>query len=431
MGKLKAGAAKINISPYVGINMSGFGSRTRSSEGIHDDLYAKAVVLDDGTTKIGIISCDLLNLDEGSIVAIRERARKLAEIDGENIFICTTHTHSGPLTSPLRGFGKLDRGWVNVLEKKIAGAILVADNNLRNARIGAGKGHAEININRRERRDEQTVIGSNPEGAIDYEVGVIRIDDINAKPICIMVNYACHPVVLGGDSYLISADYPGYTMGLVERAYQRDGAIAMFLNGTTGDLNPARRGTFEQAQRLGTILGSEILEVCAETGTTPSAELRMAKEIVELQSSELPSEGELENIIKERKAALGASYDEDREIYLSWAEDALDMIKRGKKSAVVPVEVQVLRMGDIVLAGIPGEVFVEIGLGIKKDSPFKHTYAVAHTNGDIGYMPTRKAFDEGGYETHMAYKLYGIYPMDQDVAEKMINSSLKLIGDTR
>jgi neutral ceramidase len=434
MGQLRTGAVRVNITPYVGINLSGFGGRTKGSVGIHDDLYANAVVLDDGAAKVGIVSCDLLNLDESSVASIREKAERSTGIDGENILISATHTHSGPLTSPLRGFGELDREWVSVLEKKIAGAIFMADNELQDARIGAGKGHAEINVNRRERRDERIVLGVNPGGAIDYEVGVIRIDDAEQNPICIIANYACHPVVLGGSNYLISADYPGYAMGLVEQV-QRGNAVAMFLNGTAGNLNPIRVGrTFEEAKQRGTILGAEVVKVCEGIDTSPEIELRVAKEKVELRSGELPSEDELEAIIRKRKSELqssGREYDPDREITLTWAQDALTMVKLGKKSAAVPVEVQILRLGEIILVGIPGEVFVEIGLGIKEGSPFEHTFVAGYTNGCIGYMPTKEAFQEGGYETHSAYRLYGIYPVDQDVAEKMINSSLKLIDSVK
>ena len=427
MNKLMAGAAKVNITPYVGINLSGFGNRTKGSEGIHDELYARAVVMEDGENKIGIVSCDLLNLDESSIFSIRKKAQELTGMDGENIMISTTHTHSGPLTSPLRGFGKLDREWVSVMEKQVAGAIAIANSRLQEACIGAGSGHAELNINRRERRDERVVLGLNPGGSIDYQVGVIRIDDLEHKPICAIVNYACHPVVLGGDNYLISADYPGYAMAMVEH-FRGNNSVAMFLNGTTGDINPIGRGTFEEAKRTGTILGAEVLKVCENISLSHDAELKAAKEIVNLQSGQIPSEAEIEQIIADRKKALAdKEFDIDREITLSWALDALSMAKKGKKSAIVPVEVQVLSMGDIMLAGIPGEVFVDVGLGIKKGSSYKNTFVAGYTNGDIGYMPTKKAFQEGGYETHYAYMLYGIYPVDQDVAEKMINSALKLI----
>jgi neutral ceramidase len=430
MGKLKAGAARVNITPYVGINLSGFGNRTKESAGIHDDLYAKAVVLDDGSMKIGMVSCDLLNLDESSIASIREKANKLTGIDVENIMVSTTHTHSGPLTSPLRGFGKLDREWVSIMEKQVAGAIAIANSRLQEAGIGAGSGHVEININRREKRDDRVVLGFNPGGSIDYQVGVIRIDDLEHKPLCAIVNYACHPVVLGGNNYLLSADYPGYAMALVEKVLDND-SVAMFLNGTTGDINPIGRGTFEEAQKTGNILGAEVIKVWEGINTVSDVELWMAKEKVNLESGELPSEAELEQIIASRKKELESSsqgYDLDREITLSWALDALSMARLGKKSAIIPVEVQILRIGDIILAGIPGEVFVDIGLGIKNGSAFKNTFVAGYTNGDIGYMPTKKAFQEGGYETHYAYRLYGIYPVDQDVAEKMINSALKLIA---
>jgi hypothetical protein len=430
MGKLKAGTSKVNITSYAGINLSGFGSRTKGSLGIHDDLYAKAAVLDDGKTKVGIVSCDLLNLDESSIVSIRERAQRLTEINGENIFISTTHTHSGPLTSPLRGFGVLDREWVNVLEKKIAGAIFVADNNLKESKIGAGKGYAEINLNRREKREDRIVLGANPGGVIDHEVGVIRVDDIDDNPMCVMVNYACHPVVLGGNNYFISADFPGYAMKLIEKVNSGN-AVAMFLNGTTGNLNPTKvGGTFEEARQRGTVLAAEAIKVYETIDTSPDAEIHAVKEIVNLRSGELPSEDELKVIIDNRKKEIKSSvreYQSDREITLTWAEDALRMTRNNKKKAVIPTEIQVLRLGDIILTGIPGEVFVEIGLEIKAGSPFKYTFPIGYTNGCIGYMPTKKAFQEGGYETHTAYRLYGIYPMDQDVAEKVVKSALRLI----
>jgi len=432
MGTLKAGTARVNITPYVGINLSGFGGRTKPSIGIHDELHAKALVLDDGATKVGIVSCDLLNLDESSVTSIREKAQESTEIDGENIFISTTHTHSGPLTSPLRGFGKLDREWVSVLEKKIAGAISIANSRLRDAEIGAGKGHAEINLNRREKRDERVVIGVNPEGAIDREVNVVKINDVEQNPICTIANYACHPVVLGGSNYLLSADYPGYAMGFVERAQRRE-SVAMFLNGTTGDLNPIRVGkTFQEAEQRGTTLGAEVVKVLYNIDTSPDVEIRMAKEKVELQSGELPPADELEKTIEDRKKEIEKSErSADRDIILPWAQDALRMVKRGKKSAIVPVEVQALRIGDIILVGLPGEVFVEIGLGIKDGSPFKNTLVAGYTNGCIGYMPTKKAFEEGGYETHSSFRLYGIYPVDQDVAEKMVSSSLRLIDSIK
>jgi len=430
MGKLKAGVAKVNITPYVGINQSGFGNRTKGSVGIHDELYARAVVMDNGSEKIGIVSCDLLNLDESSIASIREKSHKLTGMDGENIMISTTHTHSGPLTSPLRGFGKLDREWVNVMEKQVAGAIAIAHGRLQEARVGAGSGHAEININRREKRDERILLGLNPGGAIDYQVGVIKIEDMEHKPICTIVNYACHAVILGGDNYLISADYPGYAMAFVEGLLGNN-SIAMFLNGTTGDINPIIRGDFNGVKKAGTILGAEVLKVWEGIDTLSEVELGMAKEKVPLRSGEIPSENELERIIANRKKELdprNREYDMDREITLSWAIDALNMVRLGKKSVLVPVEVQIVRVGDIIMVGIPGEVFVDIGLGIKSRSPFKNTFVAGYTNGDIGYMPTKKAFQEGGYETHHAYQLYGIYPVDQDVAEKMVSSALKLIG---
>ncbi|MBD3185162.1 hypothetical protein GF312_22975 [Candidatus Poribacteria bacterium] len=427
MTKLKVGTAAVNITPYAGINMTGFGNRVKPSEGIHDDLYAKAVVFYDGQIKICLVSCDLLNLDESSVSSIRNKVKNMTDIDVENVFISTTHTHSGPQVSPLRGFGKLDRQWVSILEKKIAGAVSIANRNMVDAQLGAGIGHVEINVNRRQRQDDRVILGVNPAGAIDYQVGIIKIQDTQDKNICTMVNYACHPVVMGGDNYLISRDYPGYAMDFVENA-NGENSIAMFFNGMTGDLNPARRGTFEDAASLGKVLGAEVVKVSEAIQTSPDVEIKTTKEIVKLNSGQLPSKEELKAIIDRRKQEINQTeHDMEREITLTWARDALTMVKKVKLAAKVPVEVQVIKLGDIGIVGIPGEVFVDIGLSIKKDSPFNHTFVTGYTNGCIGYMPTQKAFQEGGYETHSAYMLYGIYPVDQNVANKIIKTSLKLM----
>ena len=140
MGQLKAGAARVNITPYVGINQSGFGSRKKGSVGIHDDLYAKAVVLDDGSTKIGIVGCDLLNLDESSVASIRKRVRELTGMDGENVFISTSHTHSGPLWTYYK----------DVLVKPIGEAVALAIDDLEPCKIGMATGKVEgVSQNRR------------------------------------------------------------------------------------------------------------------------------------------------------------------------------------------------------------------------------------------------------------------------------------------
>jgi len=411
MGNLRAGVSKVNITPYVGIWLCGFGARFKPSENVYDDLHARAIVFDDGNENLAMVTCDLLTLDESSIESIRKMAQDMTGLKGENILISTTHTHSGPLSGHLRGFGPLDTAWVNILEKKIAGAVAVAFRNMQDVSIGAGKGQAGINMNRRGGK------------AMDREIGVIRVNHTNGKPLAVIMNYPCHPVIVPWSLHTISADYPGVASKVIEKAY--DGAIGMFFTGTCGNINPvAVCKDFDEVRRLGTIVGAEALKVSAEiTSYESDVNLKATKEKVVLKSQEIPSAEQLQEIVNVGTKAENPELDWQ----FNWAKDALEYAKAGKLSADVPVEIQVLALSDkIAVTGIPGEVFVEIGLAIKEKSPFEFTLPIECANGCIGYMPTREAFDEGGYEPAMAFKLFGIYPVDKDVAEKVINSAVML-----
>jgi neutral ceramidase len=412
MGNLRAGASKVDITPYVGIWLCGFGARFKPSENIHDNLHARAIVFDDGKENFCMVTCDLLTLDQSSVETIRKMAQDMTGLKGENIFISTTHTHSGPLSGHLRGFGPLDTAWVEILEKKIAGAIALASRNMQDVAISAGKGQANVNLNRRGK------------SAIDRELGVIRINRISGTPLAIIMTYPCHPVIVPWDTHSISADYPGVASALIEKVY--NDTIGLFFTGTCGDINPVSVcREYSEIKRIGTIVGAEALRVSEElTSFNAEVELKATKEMLVLKSQEIPSAEKLQEIVDAGSQMANIELDWQ----YGWAKDALEYAKAGKLSDDIPVEIQVLTLGnEIALVGIPGEVFVEIGLAIKEKSPFKWTFPIECTNGCVGYMPTRIAFDEGGYESAMAFKLFGIYPMDMDVAEKVIDSASKMV----
>ncbi len=416
MGNLKAGVFKANITPYVGIWLCGFGARFKPSENIHDDLYARAIVFDDGNENIALVTCDILTLDEKSIENIRNHVQNMTNLKGENVFISTTHTHSGPLSSHLRGFGPLDLSWVDILEKKIAGAVVSANRNMQEVSIGAGKGQAKINRNRRGGK------------AIDHEMGIIRVNKVDGSHLAVIMNYPCHPVIVPWDAHTISADYPGYATEVIERAYE--GATGMFFNGTCGNINPLTVcSSFEEVKRLGTIVGAEALKVSEEiTATLSDISLKAEKEIIVLKSQEIPGVEQLQEIVN----AGSKAENPDLDWQYQWAVDALEYAKAGKMSDDIPIEIQALALGnDIAFVGIPGEVFVEIGLEIKEKSPFPYTLPVECTNGCIGYMPTKEGFNEGGYEPALAFKLFGIYPVDINVAEKVTNSAINLLNSIK
>ena len=415
MGNWEAGTGRVCITPPIGLIMSGYADRDQLSKGVHDDLYAKALVLGDGKTKIAVVTTDLAGVDKGLVAQIRQTAWNRTGIKKENIMIAASHTHSGPegtrryesLGIPtedkaIEGLSKDD--YVDHLRdttaRWIAGAIYKADNNLEKARIGVGKGEVyTVGLNRRD-----------PKGPMDPEVGVIRVDNAGGEPRAVLMNFACHPTVLGSSNYLYSADYPGYAMRTVETALG-EGVQAMFMNGACGNISTRftrREQTFREAERLGSILGSEALRVALEMKTADEVKLGAISKIVGLPAKRFPTVEEARETAKLEKEKYnnlekkGASHGEMRIAYTSMegAQRILKLVETGiGQLKKIETEMQAFRIGDCVLFAEPGELFIEIALDIRRNSKLKNTFVVGYANDSVGYIPTKKAYEEGLYET--------------------------------
>ncbi len=433
MSQLRAGTARANITPYVGAFLAGFGNRDHGCEGIHDELFARALVLQGGETALCIVSCDLIGLTRESVGTIRKQIEAATGIPAAHVMLACTHTHSGHTMGLLRHPG-LDPELVHVTEKKIAGAAIMAHRSVAGAALGAGKGRARIGVNRREKKPEGgVVLGKNPEGATDPDVAVLRVDDAAGKPLALVVNHACHPVVLGGRNYQVSADYPGQVAAFVEGVYP--GAVCLYLNGCCGNINPTVvGGTFEDVRRNGTFLGCEAVQVAEGIRTGP-AQLAVRSTVVEVPLAPLPSAEEARATVEQRTRVLEeqlAKGEISRALYdadwlRGWARDVMAEYSKTDRQRTRPLEIQALRFGDALLIGTPGETFVEIGLAIKGASPLRNTLVAAYANGNVGYIPTAKAFDEGGYEVESAHKFYyGVYRFKPDVERLVIDAAIAL-----
>ncbi|MCD6089781.1 neutral/alkaline non-lysosomal ceramidase N-terminal domain-containing protein [Candidatus Bathyarchaeota archaeon] len=408
---MKVGISSVNITPPIGVPMAGYSARMGSAKEIHDDLYAKAIVFNDKDTKAALVRCDLIGLERDFVEETRRLIESETGIDRNNIMITCTHTHSGPITDSL--IPDLD-AWMKVLSRKIKGAVIAANRNLKEAKIGFNRGSVEgIVINRRK-----------PGGPVDTEVGIIRIDDLAGNPMAVLINYACHAVVLGPDNLLISADYPGFVMDFVERNL---GVPALFVNGACGDINPLDKltvmrqkrkediydrhgGTFEEAKRLGNMIGAEAVKVFLGTETENDLELKVASREIKIPLVDLPSIDELkrmleenENLFRKLVSEKDAAHAFRIAMLIQYARSTIKYVESGEN--VRPTEIQVFRIGDGVLIALPGEIFVEIGLDIKKKSGLKHTFICELANDAIGYVPTREAFKEPGYEVGVARRM--------------------------
>ena len=415
---VKVGIARVNITPSVGEDIIADYLRLVPAKGIGNELYAKAMVLDDGDDRVAIITADIIQFTDVLIKDIRERVKSLTGIDGVNTLLSASHTHSSPA---IHKRDRPSKEYLIELAKKIAGAVYMADQSKHEALIGFGFGEAKVSINRWQKTPTGVRWGPNPDGPIDYEVGVLRIDDLNRRPMGILVNFASHPSIMGGNNLLYSGDYVSYVQSVIEKVYDQE-VKAMFCTGAGGDVKIAlltedglrfRYGSLEDCRRFGTIIAAEAIKVAEMIKTKPVNKVHAKTMKVMFPLVDLPS---IEDVKKELEAlrrqvaeleAKGARTDEVR-LHINWAETTLAQLKKGTAPRSIPAEVQLIRIGDeIALFAVPGELFVEVGLKLKRAMrrSVPGSFVVAYANGNIGYLPSKRAEENGWCRHDDSYKL--------------------------
>ena len=399
---LKAGIAIKDISPKKGVEMAGYPHCPRPNIGVHDPLYCVALHLDNGKESITMLTFDLLYFGKKYCKAIREKM-------GGNIMFTTTHTHSGPwsstpLASELAEGLDNDPDYIAFLLPAVEECIKEARENTFEAKIATGVGHCG---------KEQGVGGNRriKNGVQDDSVNVICVKDTCDKVRGILLNYALHPTFLHAESLFVTADYPAYIRRYLNFAFPD--AIFMFAQGTSGNQSSRyhRVGQdFEEAARVGTTLGVEIYHTINKMEFSDDIEILFKNAEVELPIRTYPPLEKAEADMIAARKRFAEMPDDD---YIAKRNAELDMFgrenefyyselyaKQGKISdEELPCEVMTLRLGDTLICGMQGEIFVEFGLELKAASPAEKTFVFEVTNGALpGYIFTPEAYDEGGYE---------------------------------
>jgi len=277
---LMGGVAKSDITPSIGTPLAGYGARhAQPSTGVHDPTEARAVIIDNGVEKIALVSVDHLGFDHGMIERIRAIASGPTHILPNHIFVMSSHTHSGggaymemlPLLANLLA-GKFDPKVRAFYEERAAEAIIAANKNMKRVRIAIGAGEAH-GISRFRSTWP-------PNGPVDPEVGVIRIDSVETgKPLAVLMNFAAHPTVLGPENMTFSADFVGYARNAVEKMIGGD-VMAIFANGAQGTIAPrAFQGDdgWQRAENVGTILAAEAFKVVAMIKPRDSVDIKLVR----------------------------------------------------------------------------------------------------------------------------------------------------------
>ncbi len=384
-GTFRAACVKVDVTPDQPQWLQGYGQRL--SEGVHDKLYHRIVAMDDSTTQFYLIATDICVMTPSYCEDVFQELEKETGIKAEQVWWTTTHTHAAPEVGPT-GIEQLfmdtlgDRYshepnveyWGTLKDALIEG-VKKARAQLEPARLGIGVGESFANINRRGKTgDGKSILGVNPEGPVDRQIGLIRLERLDGTPIALVANYAIHGTVLGNKNMLISGDVPGIVAEYVE---SKAGAPMLFVNGALGNVAPIYSVQVDFAHshinEFKSLLGNKILATNESISfMTSDVTLSLDKVIVDTP----------------RKAGLA---------WLDPLEDYARVSKEGTTLVRVPIYSLTIN-DDTVIWGAPLELFSEIALNVRDASPFEHTFYYGLTNGTLLYLPTREAFAEGGYE---------------------------------
>jgi len=434
MSVFQAGVAGANITPPLGVPLTGFGGRKGPAEDVHDDLQAKALVLDDGTTKLALITADVLGWDFDLVERIRTLVQQRTGIPDLHVMLNASHTHSGPATISLRGLGERDETYCDVTVRKIVGAVIMAMRSRQPARLGIGREPVQIGFNRREKTPQgEMILGRNPAGPVAPWVDILRLDTADGRPLACFFSHAAHPVTQRG--LTITRDYCGYAVDFVERA--KEGVQALFAQGCGGNVNcDCSDLSWAGTERLGTILGAAVVKGWEMIETTDQVVLDAAVETIELPLQNPPSVEEAEALLQEQEKRLQQAQADDRlneyqlQFYgglVEWAQDYLRLAQEGEKERTQKFEIQAFVLNRTAIVAYPGEMFVEYQLFADAHSPFEHTIALGYSNGCIGYVPTAAAYPLGGYEVETAYRYYGTLMLQPDCERLIQEATLQLL----
>jgi neutral ceramidase len=407
---LRAGYAKVDVTPAGPVMLGGYDLRGAPSDGIwgSDRLYSRALVFEVSSVRVAFVEADVIEIRGHEL--FRRRISEATGIPVANILLGDAHNHAAPSPN-----AEAKTEWDRQFAKGVVRATEQAVANLQPVRVAAGAGRSRIAMNRRQMKtvdadsaltfdennssqsfgkhktDHPTLIhefggvvrlGANPLGPIDDAVQIVRVDTAAGRPLAVMIHYACHGTSLGGRNSKISGEWMGRMQEYVERQFPGLGAI--YLQGAAGDINPRVVGgldgnvdNIEATWTLGEEIGREVERVYRQLSPAP-----WPKPAIQIETAEI--------LLPRRYGELFEDF----------------------TATTVKAPTTAVRIGDLMWTSFPGEMFSNIGKEVKAATPATNAYIMGYTNGYVGYFPEQKAYAEGGYEvavTHLdpaAEKIY-------------------------
>lgn len=398
---LRAGIAKVDITPKKRVKMSGYAGRTGYSEGVHDPLSARVVAFEKDNKRVVLVSTDVLGFYNGTDEYLRKAILEKFKLKPSELFLCGIHTHSAPTLTIDKDKGEPNNlEYTETLKNKMIEAIGKALGNTNSVQIGVGVGYCPVGANRRELKLDGSgagsiILGRNPYGPTDKEVLVMKVAKPDGKTIAVLFDYATHSTCLGPKNYTISGDVMGLSEQLAEKILGEN-IIAPGFAGASGDIDPWFRvlpgfntdgGWIPEPVLLGTLLGEEVVQVFRGIANlSGGGEIKTA-----FTTLELPGK-------------------------------PLNEVSAKKDSPPAHLNLTVARVGDIGFVGIGCEVLTEIGMKIKAASPYKRTFVITHCNGAAGYLPPAHLYIEGGYEIRSS-------PFAPETADIVVKQAVKMLHE--
>jgi len=434
-GPLQVGAARVDITPApdAALPMGGYADRASGFQRIHDHIYARAIVISNGNQQMALLALEVVGLPTHVWEEVSARVAKELGIPSDNVIFAAVHDHSAPTLAG--GYGTPSPGapsnsgyrppseatiaYTAKVENDMVEAVRRAKANLQPAQFGFGTHKADVNINRREFYPEKGWwwLGQNPDGPSDKTVAVLKFADLSGKPIAFFINYPVHCAIMGPENLAITGELAGATSRYVEQYYQGkiptevdegweerlprgevvsgEGPVAVWTSGAAGDQNPVsmvRGEDFTMVDGLGRLLGEESVRA-ANTITVMSS-----------QASIVSSQRVI--TCPGRRLAPGSKRPSTE---YTWVD-----------SDPVNIRLSLLRLNDVALAGVSGEVFTEIYQHLKRELP--GTIMVTHANGSSGYIPSDDSFDPPSYEVTTSHLKPGC------AENSIVNGFLEMMG---
>ena len=423
----RAGFAKISITPPLDTELAGYGVylERRATE-VHDDLFARALALEDDTgERVLLLSLDLVGLSWDLTGAIAAQAAQAFDVDAERVLVSCTHTHSGPATADLEGWGQMEASYVESIPPQCAAAAAEAVAALHPVRIGTA--HSTVRA-----------LGFNrvrAAGPIDRSLHVVRVDSLAGTPEMVLFSHGCHPVSIDRRTdagTAISADWPGQ---VVRRLHEEGFGEAIFRLGVCGDVDPVvawHQFAFEGMELSAELVTQSLIGVLRSVETTPALRLRLARADVRLPLIPLSEEdiaaalaGAQSEYGAVRVTESGAQDPAWLRFYGAWAEAMRAQLATQPEHVAVPLAS--LLINDEVWLHLPGEVFTALGQAITARSPFARTVVTTLFGPFIGYLPDAEDFAAGGYAATLVPRILQMPPYSPALDDALVTGALALL----